>query len=458
MKFGQLLVVFVSFLLVSSVYSTFSLPGKAETQTTPKTYFGVDIAFQGVSATEELIDKVCNFTNLVVFGSTNTTYDDVALTQVCDYALDKGMYFIVFTAWNIHPSKEWIAAAPNQWGNHFLGFYIDDELGGKQLENSTFQFVKNAINVTDAQAKFTQGLGRWLSFFPGQSNWPIFTSDYALHYFDYQAGYDTVFAEYVWGYSRQMAVAQIRGAATAQGKDWGVMITNAADVPEFYVEEGHDLYNDMTYAYDNGAKYIIVFDSDRNWTQNVLGQEQFDAMKQFWQYMQTHPQVDIPTSERTAYVLPAGYAYGFRGPQDKIWGLWPGDMTSFMISTSVSIMLDRYGANLDIIYEDAISNGNNYGYGNLVYWNDQNAVASEWPSFSPWPGLTPTETPARTPTPIESSTQTTSVPSQQTSPSSDQTKGFSLMEEYIWVAVVGVSIVCVGGAALFFRRKRQPSS
>jgi hypothetical protein len=450
MKFGQLLVVLVSFLLVSSVYSTFSLPSKAETQTMPKTYFGVDIAFQGVSATEQIIDKVCNFTNLVVFGSTNTTYDDVALTQVCDYALDKGIYFIVFTAWNIHPSKEWIAAASNQWGNHFLGFYIDDELGGKQLENSTFQFVKNAVNVTDAQAKFTQGLGRWLSFFPGQSNWPIFTSDYALHYFDYQAGYDTVFAEYVGGYSRQMAVAQVRGAATAQGKDWGAMITNAANVPDLYAEPGPDLYNDTRYAYDNGAKYIIVFDSDKNYTQNVLGQEQFDAMSQFWQYMQNHPQTNSPISERTAYVLPAGYAYGFRGPQDKIWGLWPGNMTSFMISTSVSIMLDRYGANLDIIYEDALRSGNSFGYGNIFYWNDQNAVASEWPSFSPWPGLTSTETPTLT-LPAESSNQTT----HQTSLSSDQPRAFQLSDEYIWIAAIGISVACAGGTALVLKRRQN---
>jgi len=68
----------------------------AKVQTTPNTYFGVDIAFQGVNATEQLIDQISNFTNLVVFGSTNTTYDDGSLTQVCHYALQKKLVLLGF--------------------------------------------------------------------------------------------------------------------------------------------------------------------------------------------------------------------------------------------------------------------------------------------------------------------------------------------------------------------------
>jgi len=442
MRFRQLLVVLISITLTSTVLLNQNLPIVAKVQTTPNTYFGVDIAFQGVNATEQLIDQISNFTNLVVFGSTNTTYDDGSLTQVCHYALQKNLYFLVFTAWNIHPSAAWIATANSQYGNHFLGFYIDDELGGKQLENGTYQFVRSAVNVTDAQIKFTNGLSRYLNIFRNQSNWPTFTSDYSLYYFDYQAGYDTVFAEFVWGYSRQLNVALCRGAATVQGKNWGAMITSVADSSQ--IESGADLYNDTVNAYNNGAKYVLIFDSDKNYTQNILDQEQFDAMNQFWQYMQAHAQTVIPISERTAYVLPAGFAYGFRGPEDKIWGLWPANMTSFLISTSVNIMLEKYGDNLDIIYEDALQSGNTYGYGNLVYWDDPTAVASAWPSFPPWPGLTPTETP----------TQTTSSPT-QTSPSSDQTITFSLPVEYLWLAAAVILVACVGGTALVFRRKRH---
>ena len=45
----------------------------------------------------------------------------------------------------------------------------------------------------------------------------------------------------------------------------------------------------MVGAYENGAKYIIVFDSNANFTQNVLQQGQLDAMKQFWHYVQANP-------------------------------------------------------------------------------------------------------------------------------------------------------------------------
>ncbi len=451
MKFIQLIIVLVALLLISSICLSQNLTNTAKAQTTSKTYFGVDIAFQGVAATEQFIDKICNFTNLVVFGSTNTTYEDSSLTQVCQYALDKGMYFMVFTAWNARPSQQWMATAPIQWGNHFLGFYIDDELGGKQLENSTYQFVRNANNITDAQTKFTGTLSRYLTVFHNQSNWPTFTSDYSLYYFDYKVGYDTVFAEFVWNYSRQINVALCRGAASMEGKNWGAMISWKYDVSPF-IESGTDLNKDLMYAYNNGAKYIIIFDTDKNYTQNILGQEHLDVMNQFWNYIQNHSHSNGPISERTAYVLPAGFAYGFRGPEDKIWGLWPANETSFFLSISMNIMLEKYGTNLDVIYEDALNSGNKYGYGNVVQWNDPTAVAGAWPNSVPWPSSIPTSIPFATAT--KNSTQTGS-PTQQPSSSSEQTKTSSMPEEYLWLAAAGLSVVFILGVAFVFKRNRQ---
>ena len=97
----------------------------------------------------------------------------------------------------------------------------------------------------------------------------LFTSDYSLYWYDYAAGYDTVFAEFTMNYSQQLNVDLVRGAATSQNKDWGVMITWKYNTPP-YMESGPELFNDMKFAYENGAKYIIVFDGDQNWTQNVL--------------------------------------------------------------------------------------------------------------------------------------------------------------------------------------------
>ena len=54
---------------------------------------------------------------------------------------------------------------------------------------------------------------------------PIFCSDYALYWFDYRSGYDTVLAEVGWNNTLNQEIALVRGAANFQHKDWGVIIT-----------------------------------------------------------------------------------------------------------------------------------------------------------------------------------------------------------------------------------------
>ena len=163
-------------------------------------------------------------------------------------------------------------------------------------------------------------------------------------------------------------MALCRGAANVQNKDWGVVVVWTYTNPP-YIESGPELYNDMVLAYDNGAKYVIVFDSNKNYTQDILGQEHLAAMQQFWQYTQDKPRTSNPNSSGVAYVLPKDYAYGFRGPNDKIWGLWEADNFSYQLSVSVNTALEKYGSQLDIIYDDGLQQGNNYGYSNLLYSN-----------------------------------------------------------------------------------------
>jgi hypothetical protein len=69
-----------------------------------------------------------------------------------------------------------------------------------------------------------------------------------------------------------MNAALCRGAAIAQDKQWGVMITWTYSQPP-YIESGEELYNDLLLAYDNGAKYILVFNSNKLYTDNILMQE-----------------------------------------------------------------------------------------------------------------------------------------------------------------------------------------
>jgi hypothetical protein len=71
-----------------------------------------------------------------------------------------------------------------------------------------------------------------------------------------------------------------------------------------YIESGEELYNDLTLAYDNGAKCIVVFDSNEAYTQGILKEEHLQALKQFGQYAQANPRQGSQSSGRTAFVLP----------------------------------------------------------------------------------------------------------------------------------------------------------
>jgi hypothetical protein len=177
-----------------------------------------------------------------------------------------------------------------------------------------------------------------------------------------------IFAEFGWNYSRQLNVALCRGAATAQNKEWGVMITWTYNHPP-YIESGPELYDDLILAYNSGAKYILVFDTNEDYTHGVLEEEHLDALKQFWNYTENNPRKNEATSERVAYVLPKDFAYGFRGPNDKIWGFWEATPLSYEIGADLGKVLEDYGDKLDIIYEDGLESVDSIEYSKLIYWN-----------------------------------------------------------------------------------------
>jgi hypothetical protein len=175
----------------------------------------------------------------------------------------------------------------------------------------------------------------------GDITLPVAASDYGLYWFDYKAGYDTMFAEFGWNYSRAINVGLVRGAATVQDKEWGV----------------------------SGAKYVIVFDSNDNWTDGILLPEHFEAMQKFWNYVQANPQAESSSMDRVAYVLPDEYAYGFRGHNEKIWGLFPLDDFTRTLYEGLTNAIDQFGDQLDIIYNDPAFPNYTSLYGQLVFWN-----------------------------------------------------------------------------------------
>jgi len=222
------------------------------------------------------------------------------------------------------------------------------------------------LNYTDAANFYVNNLKTALSSIGNQSNVELYTSDYGLYWFDYEGGYDTVFSEFGWNNSRQMVISLCRGAATAQNKDWGVMITWTYDHPPF-LENATRLYSDMKLAYDNGANYIVVFNSDGK-TSGILDKDQLNAIKQFWQYTLSNSR-ENNSNDRVAYALPNGYGFGFRGINDSIWGIWHNDNFSNQQYTHINNALDRYGSKLDIIFIDPSFPSYPNLYSKIIYWN-----------------------------------------------------------------------------------------
>jgi len=216
-------------------------------------------------------------------------------------------------------------------------------------------------------------LNRSLSYinvgYTESTNFPLFTSDYALYWFDYKGGYDVVLAQLGWNYSRQLNVALVRGAATVQEKEWGTIITWTYNDPP-YIESGPELYKDLVLAYENGAKYVVIFDSNKDYSGGILKNEHLEAMKQFWRYTKENPRKAEAIGDRVAYVLPKDYAYGFRGPSDKIWGLWSAESIpefSEELCTELNRLMGVHEKRLDIIYNDNLELDDTYS--KYIFWN-----------------------------------------------------------------------------------------
>ena len=155
----------------------------------------------------------------------------------------------------------------------------------------------------------------------------LVTSDYGLYWYDYEAGYDVVLCEFGWNNSRAVNIALCRGAAEMHNKTWGVMMTWRTEGGS-YIESAPELYRDMVAAYDAGAKYVVVFNYPQINQYGLLTEAHFDAIKAFQEYVARMPQNRTSNVERVAYVLPENYGWGFRNPQDTIWGVWAADENS----------------------------------------------------------------------------------------------------------------------------------
>jgi hypothetical protein len=348
-----LIILAISVIVASLVYHQVENGNSEE-----KFFFGVTYGQNTVEEAKLLIDKVKNYTNLFILDShsitTNNTTPQV-LNEICDYAAKADLHFIVyFFSFLSGPwQQEWLDTAKQRWGEKFLGIYLRDEPGGRQLELA--EVVENASSYSDAADIFVNTISSTFSVqFLNGKDAPVFTSDFALYWFDYLAGYNTVFAELGSNNSRVQEIALCRGAANILEKDWGAIITWTYDKPP-YIANDTEIYQDMVTAYDAGAKYVIVFNYPQYPADNPYGtltDKHFSAMERFWNYISSYPRDAQRTTGQVAYVLPKDYGWGMRRLDDNIWGIWGPDEKSPIIWENLNKLVTKYGLKLDIIYDD----------------------------------------------------------------------------------------------------------
>jgi hypothetical protein len=368
----------------------------------------VGVAFGGDTVTQAklLIDKTKSYTNLFILdsGINPISTNETAAREICDYAVNAGLKIIInmgsWTPWNWPWQIQFLNTSRSIYGDKFLGAYYDDEPGGIPLDwNWTKQFAENSLtfgprgNPLDLtpirlrlEAANQTGIlpqdytieAQWFNELLERNrghndlkryNITSITSDYALYWFDYIGGYDTLFAQLGWNASVNEQIALLRGAATMQNKEWGVIITWQYTQPP-YLDTGANIYSQMEAAYNAGAKYITIFDYPYNSTDNpygVMTEGHFEALEQLYNQVVTK---SIPTSAhaQATLVLPNNYGFGMRSPTDKIWGFWGPDEKSPIIWNATQTLLNRYGLGLDIIYDDPAFpiQGN---YSKVYYWN-----------------------------------------------------------------------------------------
>jgi hypothetical protein len=388
-KLALFLVLFI-LLISAAVLPVFYFYGQSKNEVSnEKFFFGVTFGSNSTREAKLLVDRVKDYANLFVLASWDISINETALNEVCDYAVGAGMSVIVyfdFLPFETYPwLPVWLENAKPRWGEKFLGIYLYDEPGGNQIDSSQWQPGLSARLAMENASDYSDAANRFVTSIPNSFSWknlkslnttlPIVTSDYALYWFDYLAGYDTIFVELGWNASTTLQIALCRGAADVQGKEWGAIITWTYS-EEPYIASGPEIYNEMVTAYNAGAKYVIVFDFPKYPADNeygILSNDHFTAMEQFWDYVQTRSNGNRTTGKgEVAFVLPKDYGWGTRRSnvmiEDRIWGFWPEDNKIVIIGTNLKELLNRYGLKLDVIYDDPQFN---YAekYSKIYLWN-----------------------------------------------------------------------------------------
>jgi hypothetical protein len=372
-------------------------------------YVGVAFCGNTTDQAKELIDRVKTYTNVFVLNcGINPISDNLtAAREISDYAVNAGLYLIInlgtWTPQEWSGKVQFLNESRFRYGDRFLSVYYDDEPGGIELDYNWTRYFQesnlNNVNLHWNSSIYTRIIydklqnanksgispdnytleADWFNYMLTrnrgvislkQYNLSYLTSDYALYWFDYIGEYRTILAQIGWNSSVEQQIAQVRGAATLQNKDWGTIVTwKYSQAP--YLDTPNNIYKQMATSYNSGAKYIIIFNYSNTTRIDPYGGAMtdlhFQALQDLWTQVVTKTAPNSVHAE-AAFVLPKDYGFGLRRVDDRIWGFWGPDDKSLVIWNNSQTLLNKYGLKLDIVYDDPTFpvQGN---YSKIYYWN-----------------------------------------------------------------------------------------
>ena len=364
-------------------------------------YVGVSFCGNTTAQAKALIDKTKTYTNLFVLQSGPISKNETAINEICNYAIKANQKIIVYFGWfdtECPWQIPWVEQAKQRWKNQLLGIYYYDEPGGIQIDYnwaSFFEQIKE-YNYTlyqeltsasiddnlDIEKFYDVSAELYIDFIandPGikelkKQNITIFTSDYALYWWDYLGGFDVILTQLGWNNSIVQEIALVRGAARMQNRSWGTIITWKFDEPP-YLDSSKKIYEQMMTSYEAGAEYIIIF----NYPQiednpyGTMTEGHFIILEEFW--IEINRLSDLEEKSEiikpdVVLVLPRNYGWGMRHPDDRIWFWGPDEKTLQIWEFSRELIL-QHGLNMDIIYQDSQYSDLDQ-YGTIYYWDNIN--------------------------------------------------------------------------------------
>ncbi len=327
--------------------------------------------FLGVYYSDEqggkMLDDDVKFTDATTGDSiTKTKYGDIVVKKTGDVVIHYELNGIIHLSEPVENGEPTTA---------YSSFYPNGTKTGEFTDQPSFTTYEELLSVkpfkdsNEAAERFLARDQDKIEYLKNSSV-TVFTSDYALYWWDYLSGYDVVLAHVGWNITLDHQIALARGAAKLQSKDWGIVITWKYNNPP-YLDTGQEIFNQMQTAYECGAKYLVLFNyylDDGN-PDGTMQEEHFQALENFWNNVVKNPHVTHgSTKADTVLILPQNHGCGMRWREDKIWGIFKADEQAQQLWDLMQTTLQNHGLKTDIVYDDA-KYPVTEEYQNIYHWN-----------------------------------------------------------------------------------------